>query len=103
MLILNQTPSDKITDSTGQPYFVWDQRITLEEVEDGLRNPDPDVRVRFLGRLMRDARPDDVFLFVDADQIAFDWQKVAPFLGRKREFWTWLLGVWGYLPEPDAR
>jgi hypothetical protein len=42
-------------------------------------------------------------LFVDADQIAFDWQKVAPFLGRKREFWTWLLGVWGYLPEPDAR
>lgn len=30
----------------------------------GLRDPDPDVRAYLVGKLMRQAKPDDVFLFV---------------------------------------
>lgn len=100
MLVLNQTPYDRIADARGQPYFVWDRPMTLGDLEAGLRDADPDVRVRYLARLMRDARPDDVFLFVSADQLAEDWDRVAQFLGTRRAFWQWLLTTWGYLPEP---
>ncbi len=93
-----------MTDATGQPYFVWDQRMTLDEFERGLRDGDPDVRARYVARLMRDARPDDVFAFVSLDEIGTLWTAVAPLLGRNRPFWQWLLARWGVVAEGgDAR
>lgn len=104
MLILNQTPYDRISDANGQPYFVWDRRMTLADVEAGLGDTDPEVRVRFIARLMRDARPDDVFLFISAEQMADQWCRLAPLLGARAAFWEWLLATWGYLPaSADAR
>ena len=37
--------------------------MTLEEFQEGLRNADPDVRAYLVGKLMRQAKPDDVFEF----------------------------------------
>lgn len=103
MSTLNFTPRESLTDSSGQPYFVWDQRLTLEQFEAGLRDDDPDVRARFMARLLRDARPDDVFQFVKARDVAAAWDRVAPLLGHRRDFWAWLLERWDVLPRADAR
>lgn len=99
-VVLNQTPESRLVDAQGQPYFVWDQPMTLSEFVRGLQSHDMAVRAGFTARLMRDARPDDVFQFLDRAQIVAVWPRVAPQLGRQRAFWTWLLGDrWGWIDE----
>lgn len=100
---LNMTPRDQLADAAGQVYFVWDQPMTLERFESGLHSDDPAVRAHFAARLMRDARPDDVFQFIGRGYIVASWERIEPLLGKRRAFWTWLLGErWGWIQEPRA-
>jgi hypothetical protein len=91
---LNPTPREKLLDSQGRPYFLWDCDLTLEKFQQGLRDPDPDVRAYLVGKLMRQAKPDDVFNFVTAREIRELWPRVERYLGRSRPFWTWLFERW---------
>jgi hypothetical protein len=43
---------------------------------------------------MRQAKPDDVFLFVRPRVIRELWPKLTCYLGRSRQFWTWLFETW---------
>jgi hypothetical protein len=52
-----------MVDAKGRPYFLWDEDITLEVFRSRLADPDPEVRAYYLGKLMRQAKPDDVFTF----------------------------------------
>jgi hypothetical protein len=94
MSILNPTPPERMVDSRGRPYFLWDVDLTLQEFRQKLADPDADVRACFLGRLMRQAKPDDVFSFTSVAAIEAQWERVSPYLGRTREFWRWLLDTW---------
>ncbi len=102
MAHLNITPRDRMVDGQGRPYFLWDTQLTLPEFEQKLRDPDPDVRAYFLAKLMRQARPDDVFAFVRLADITADLPRVQRHLGRTRAFWSWILETWGVLPH-DCR
>ena len=51
---------------------------------------------------MRQAKPDDVFRFVTRATIRELWPRVQRYLGRSREFWTWLLEAWDS-QERDGR
>ena len=64
MSVLAPTPPDRMVDSAGRPYFLWDDDMTLEVFCANLRDPDREVRAYFIGKLMRQAKPDDVFSFV---------------------------------------
>ena len=55
--------------------------------------PDLEVRAYYVGKLMRQAKPGDVFTFVTLVEIKTLFPLVARYLGRSREFWTWLLGA----------
>jgi len=68
--------------------------MTLEEFRQGLRNPDADVRAYLVGKLMRQAKPDDVFSFVSPREIRELWPGIQRYLGRSRSFWTWLFERW---------
>ncbi len=68
--------------------------MTADEFQRGLRNPDPNVRAYLVAKLMRQAKPDDVFSFVSAREIIELWQRVERHLGRSRAFWTWLFERW---------
>jgi hypothetical protein len=68
--------------------------MTLDELRARLVDHDPEVRAYFLGKVLRQAKPDDVFTFVSAQRIADDWQRVDKYLGKARPFWAWLLGEW---------
>jgi hypothetical protein len=62
-------------------------------------DPDLEVRAYYLGKLMRQAKPDDVFTFVTLVEIKALFPLVARYLGRSRDFWIWLLGCWKALPS----
>lgn len=92
--MLSPTPAEKLVDSQGRPYFLWDCDMTLDELRDGLRDPDPAVRAYLVGKLMRQAKPDDVFTFVSPREIRELWPLLTRYLGKTREFWTWLFEAW---------
>jgi hypothetical protein len=92
--MLNPTPLDRLVDAQGRPYFLWDCDLTLAEFEERLRDPDPEVRAYLIGKLMRQAKPDDVFTFVRPRTIRELWPRLVRYLGRSRRQWTWLFETW---------
>jgi hypothetical protein len=92
--MLSPTPAERLVDKEGHPYFLWDCDMTLDEFRDGLRNPDPETRAYLTGKLMRQAKPDDVFSFVSPREIRELWPRLERYLGKTREFWTWLFESW---------
>jgi len=94
MSVLATTPPERMLDPQGRPYFLWDLDLSLEAFEARLQDPDPEVRGYFLGKLMRQAKPDDVFSFVTVDEIRAQLPVVDRYLGSTREFWHWLLDAW---------
>lgn len=94
MSTLAPTPAERLTDALGRPYFLWDDEMSLESFREKLRDPDPEVRAYFIGKLMRQAKPDDVFSFVTVREIETEWARIERYLGKTREFWRWLLDRW---------
>jgi hypothetical protein len=92
--MLSPTPPDKLVDPQGRPYFLWDCDMTLAEFRERLQDPDPGVRAYLLGKLMRQAKPDDVLTIADLETIKAHWTLVQKHLGNSREFWRWLLRSW---------
>jgi hypothetical protein len=97
--MLNPTPPEALTDAHGRPYFLWDCDLTTAQFEQRLRDPNPDVRAYFAAKLMRQAKPDDVFQFVTLEAIRELWPRLSRFLGQSRPFWNWLLDAWDRQPH----
>jgi hypothetical protein len=79
--------------------------LTLDEFERALTDRDSSTRAYLIGKLMRQAKPDDALQFVSPQQIADEWPSIERYLGKSRPFWGWLLGQWerlGYVKNhPD--
>ncbi len=87
-------PTKKLCDALGRPYFLWDCDLTLSEFVERLKNKDLQIRAYFAGKLMRQAKPDDVFTFLSLKEIAELWPHLKRYLGNKLKFWEWLLRMW---------
>jgi len=98
MSSLNPTTRERLVDAEGRPYFLWDVDMTLERFRQHLAGDDLEVRAYLVGKLMRQAKPDDVFQFVTLAEVRQLWPGLERHLGQSREFWRWLLDVWA-----DAR
>jgi hypothetical protein len=83
-----------MTDRQGRPYFLWDCDMTLDELRARLADPDPEIRAYLIGKIMRQAKPDDVFTFVSPRTIRELWPQIERHLGSQRDFWTWLFKTW---------
>lgn len=94
MSVLNPTPHERLVDASGRPYFLWDMDMTLERFRHELATADRPTRAWFVGKLMRQAKPDDVFSFVSAEEIGEQWSELVRHLGRTRPFWEWLMTTW---------
>jgi hypothetical protein len=99
MSLLAPTPADRMVDADGRPYFLWDEDLTIDKFRALLADPDVEVRAYYVGKLMRQAKPDDVFTFVTLAEIKRLFPLLLRYLGRSREFWIWLLGRWNALPD----
>jgi len=94
MSILNPTPLDRMNDPRGRPYFLWDMEMSLGQFQEALRHEDPEIRAYFLGKLMRQAKPDDVFSFISLTEIMESWLRIQRYLGESKAFWSWILNLW---------
>jgi len=94
MTVLNPTLPDRLLDPQGRPYFLWDMDLTLVAFQHRLTDADPDVRAYFIAKLMRQAKPDDVFTFVSPRTIRDLWPQIERHLGHARQFWIWLFASW---------
>ena len=101
-MALNPTDDRNLADGQGRPYFLWDTAMTLEEFRSRLADPDPRISGYLHGKLMRQAKPDDVFLFTTRDRIRDVWPHLDRHLGRSRDFWRWILERWDE-DERDSR
>ena len=93
--MLFPTPPEKLVDAQGRPYFLWDCDMTLVEFQRRLREENDEGRAYLIGKLMRQAKPDDVFTFVSVAEIVAAWPKARRYLGDSLAFWRWLLAHWG--------
>lgn len=96
--MLRPTPPDRLVDAEGRPYFLWDCDVTLADFRRKLTEGDDEDRAYWLGKLMRQAKPDDVFTFARPEQIAALWPRLQRHLGRTLSMWRWLLETWKLLP-----
>jgi hypothetical protein len=88
--------------ASDRPYFLWDVDVTDAELRARLRHPDPKIRAQWQGRILREARCDEVWGYVTLDEVVRDWALIERHLGRRRPFWQWLLDGWrrdGFLPS----
>jgi hypothetical protein len=92
--LLFPTPPERLCDAQGRPYFLWDSDMTLDAFRAVLRDPDLEVRAAYVGKLMRQAKPDDVFEFVRLDDVIALWPRLERYLGRERAMWQYLLARW---------
>ncbi len=97
MSVLCPTPRERMLDAAGRPYFLWDVDMTLERFESLLREGESTLRAHLVAKLMRQAKPDDVFQFVSLSEIGALWPDIENRLGRSRDFWKWWMEQWGVL------
>jgi len=94
--------STHLADPGASPYFLWDDPMTVAELEERLRSASEEERLRLLALILREARDTDVWRFTSPAEVARLWPRLSGRLGLRRPFWEFLLGRWarqGLLPE----
>jgi len=86
--------STDLGDPKAVPYFLWDEPITVAVLRDHLRNASSPEATRLLGKILREARDTEVWLFTTPAEVTARWEELAPHLGRRRAFWEFLLDRW---------
>jgi len=94
MSVLRPTPKQELLDRHNRPYFLWDCDLDIDEFQARLKEGDVDERAYLTGKLMRQAKPDDVFAFIGLHEIIDLWPTLERYLGRTRAFWRWILSEW---------
>jgi hypothetical protein len=89
--VIFPTPDERLVDARGHLTFLWDEAVTRAELEARLRDEDPEIRGYWLGKLLRQAKPDDVPRFVRVPDLLADWAYFQRYLGNSRPMWEWLL------------
>jgi hypothetical protein len=79
---------------TSIPYFLWDEPMTVTELRSKLASASNAERNRLLGKILREARDTDVWAFTEPKEVLRRWDEIEPYLGRRREFWKFILGQW---------
>ena len=83
-----------LTREEQRPYFLWDEDVSIAELRERLHGSDEYDRLRLLGKMLREARDIDVWEFVTPREVAEALPRVRHRLGRRREFWEWLVAGW---------
>lgn len=85
--------SSDLDKASSIPYFLWDEPMTVEELKARLSSP-TDEKYRLLGKIMREARDTDVWHFTTPREVVDNWNEIARYLGRRRDFWHFLITFW---------
>jgi len=83
-----------LDDPDAVPYFLWDDPMTLSELRRRLREAPESERILLLARILREARDTEAWHFISPAEVVALWPRLSLHLGRRREFWEFLLGRW---------
>ncbi len=86
--------STDLRDPNAIPYFLWDDPMTVRDVHRLLATASLPERDRLLGKILREAKDTDVWLFTTPTEVARRFDSLAHHLGRRRRFWEFLLAAW---------
>ena len=86
--------STDLESPSSTPYFLWDAPMTVAELKAKLASASEDERMRLLGKVFREARDTDVWFFTTPQELVLNWNKIERHLGRRREFWRFLVAQW---------
>lgn len=76
------------------PYFCWDRNWTEADVRRRLAAATGVEWARLAAWIMREARFDDVWRFLRPAQVRDHLDELRPLLGRRKDFWTFIIGAW---------
>lgn len=93
--------STRLDDPDAVPYFLWDDPMTVSELEERLRTASEPEQLRLLALILREARDPDVWRFVTPEEVVRLWPRLAGRLGLRRGFWEFLLDRWKRLDSID--
>jgi hypothetical protein len=83
-----------LVDPETRPWFLWDEDMSVRELRLVLTDESHPRWLELAAKLMREARDDQVWLFLPVKRVAARYADLAPRLGRRRSFWDYLLAAW---------
>ncbi len=92
--MMNNFLSTNLDVMAAVPYFLWDEPMTVAELKRRLTSASRSEQTRLLGKILREARDTDVWRFTTPREVWRRWNEISPMLGRRREFWRFLLESW---------
>ncbi|HPA49954.1 MAG TPA: hypothetical protein PLP50_00015 [Thermoanaerobaculia bacterium] len=94
--------STRLDDPGAIPYILWDDPMTVSELEERLRTASEPERLRLVALILREARDADVWRFVTPEEVIRLWPRLAGRLGLRFAFWEFLLDRWKRLGLVEA-
>ena len=76
------------------PYFSWDRKSTVGAIKKRLATTSGFEWIRVVAWIMREAAFADVWQFLNAKEVREHLVELEPFLGRKKDFWRYIMGAW---------
>lgn len=86
--------STNLDDPVSIPYFLWDEPISVAELHHRLETGSREEHLRLLGKILREARDTDVWVFTTPREVQELWQEILLHLGHRRPFWEFLFARW---------
>ena len=83
-----------LADPETRPWFLWDEDLSVRELRQILAAESDPRWLDLAAKVMREARDDQVWLFLPVDRVAARYRDLAPRLGRRRAFWDYILQAW---------
>ncbi len=83
-----------LDDPETRPWFLWDEDMSVGELRQTLVDENHPRWIELAAKVMREARDDQLWLFLPVERVAARYSDLAPRLGRRRPFWNYLLSAW---------
>ena len=74
--------------------FAWDRVETAASLRHKLQCATPDEWIQLAAWILREAQPREVWQFLRPQEVARHLDELTPVLGRKKDFWTYLIQTW---------
>lgn len=74
--------------------FAWDRVETAASLRHKLQCATPEEWIPLAAWILREARPGEVWQFLRPQEVAGRLDELAPVLGRRRDFWIYLIQTW---------
>jgi len=74
--------------------FAWDRTESPDSLRRKLSSASAEEWIPLAAWILREAQPAEVWQFLEPREVADRLDDLAPRLGRRREFWTYLIETW---------